>query len=75
MVYSSDKDVKRIGFTLDHLGQLRNRADYDLNPGKYFASALAARHALQDATDALTLLDGIDGDPLRRTAAIASIQP
>jgi hypothetical protein len=75
MVYSSDKDVKRIGFSLDHLGQLRNRADYDLAPSKYFASAVHAGQAVLDAADALTLLDALEGDPARRTAAIASIPP
>jgi hypothetical protein len=75
MVYSSDKDVKRIGFTLDHLGQLRNRADYDLNALKYFGSPIHARQATQDAADALTSLDTMDADPARRAAAIASIRP
>jgi hypothetical protein len=75
MVYSSDKDVKRIGFTLDHLGQLRNRADYDLTSSRYFASVGHARQAVQDATDALALLDAVENDPGHLAAAIASIQP
>jgi hypothetical protein len=75
MTYASDKDVKRIGFTLDHLSQLRNRADYDLNPSRYFASSAPAAQAIRDAVAALALLDALDADPSRRTTAIASIQP
>jgi hypothetical protein len=75
MTYSTDNDVKRIGLTLDHLGQLRNRADYDLKTSKYFSSRVSAQQAVQDAVDALALLDGIESNPARRAVAIASIRP
>jgi hypothetical protein len=73
-VYAADRDAKAIGQTLEKVGQLRNRADYDLTAWSYFASEHRTRNALQDATDAVNLLISIDRDPARRTALVAAIR-
>lgn len=74
-VYASDTDLKDIAKQLDWLVRLRNRASYDLSPAPVFASAAEAKKAVQQATDALALLDGIEADPARLAAARASIRP
>lgn len=74
-IYATDPDVKAIGDTLEDLVQLRNRANYRLTTPGAFASSKAAGQATDDARAAVALLDLIDGDPLRRAAAIASIRP
>lgn len=73
--FSTDPDLKQIGFFLDRLVRLRNRSSYDLNPTPMFATAIVAQDAIRDATTALALLDSIEHDPARRAAAIASITP
>ncbi len=73
--YAGDPDLKRIGYVLDELVQLRNRASYDLQSLAAFASSAQADQTIQKASDALSRLDGIDGDPVRRIAAVASIRP
>lgn len=73
--YAADADLKQIGYTLDDLVRLRNRASYDLNPSAEFAADVKAQRVIQQATDALALLDAIDTDARRRTTAIASIRP
>ena len=73
-VYAADQELKTIGLTLEDLVVLRNRADYQVeNPGP-FTSALAVQQAIRDARAAIALLDQMDGDPTRRTAAIAAIR-
>jgi hypothetical protein len=74
-IYATDPDLKRIGYMLEELVKLRNLASYQLAPSAHFASPARARRAIQEATDTLTVLDQIDTDPVRRAAAIASIQP
>jgi hypothetical protein len=74
-VYASDPHLKQIGQGLDRLSQLRNRASYDLNPSPAFASATEAQRALQEATDALAVLDAIEADPAHLAAARAGIRP
>jgi hypothetical protein len=73
--YSTEVTVKDIGYALDYLIQLRNRAEYDLARITHFASPTKAGQAVQQAADALALLDLIETTPARRSAAIASIQP
>lgn len=73
--FAADADLKAIGRTLDQLVRWRNQADYHLAPSALFASAATAGQAVPLARRAVDLLDRIDGDPARRTAAIASIRP
>jgi hypothetical protein len=75
LIFSSNRDLKDIGLLLERLGADRNSASYDLRPLPLFASAATAQDAVKKATDALVLLDAIDADPARRTAAVASIRP
>jgi hypothetical protein len=75
LVYATDPDLKRIGLTLEALGRLRNAADYQLSPSGPFLSAKIAVSALADAEAAIVLLDTIEADPARRTAAAGSIPP
>jgi hypothetical protein len=74
-VYATDQDLKDIGWKLDDLVRLRNKADYQLEKPGPFASDAAAQGAVSMARDAIALLDGIDGDPTHRAAAIAGIRP
>jgi hypothetical protein len=75
LVYATDRDLKSIGFTLEDMVKHRNNASYDLRPLPLFATAATARDDVQLAADALARLDIIDADPVRRAAAVASIQP
>jgi hypothetical protein len=70
--YAVDADLKGIGWSLERLVKLRNQADYDLPAHGNFASNLRAQEAIDDAIDALALLDMIDTDPVRQAAAIAA---
>jgi hypothetical protein len=70
----ADPQLRKIGEQLEKLGRLRNEADYDLPGPGSFADAGRAQQAVQDALDAIALLDAIDADPARRAAAIAAIQ-
>jgi hypothetical protein len=75
LAYATDADLQDIARVLDALVKDRNRASYDLSPLPMFASAQKASQDVQDAARALALLDMIDSDPVRRTAAIAGIRP
>jgi hypothetical protein len=72
--YPNHPDLKVIGLTVDWLGQLRNKADYDLSALPAFASPKRADQAIHEADKALALLDAIEGDPARLAAAIAAIK-
>jgi hypothetical protein len=65
--------LKSIGTKLERLGQLRNRADYNMSALPDFATDKTATGALAQANDALDLLDAIAADPSRQAAAIAAI--
>jgi hypothetical protein len=71
----TNPDLKQIGFALDGLVKLRNRASYSLNRSPQFASDIRAHGAIQQATTVLALLDVVDTDPTRRAAAINAIRP
>lgn len=66
--------LKQIGDALEQLGQLRGEADYRLATPGSFVDAQEALDAILDAADAIGLLDHIESDPARRTAAIAAIK-
>lgn len=73
--YAKSGDLKQIGDALDKLVRRRNHASYDFLPSTLFKTPRAAQDAFLQATDALSLLDQIEGDPVRKAGAIASIQP
>src|SRR6267142_7262178 len=73
-VFAADAHLKSIGVTLDRLSQLRNLADYDLVSRSHFATPRRTQVAIQDALDALRLLDAIDTDASRRLVAANAIK-
>ena len=75
LVYATDPDLKRIGLTLEALGRLRNAADYQLSLPGPFVSARIAVSALADAEAAVTLIDALEADPVRRASAVGTIPP
>ncbi len=72
--YTQDLDLQSIGATLEKLGQLRNRADYQLGKPAPFHNDRVARQAVHDAAHAIMLLDQIEADPARRAAALQMIR-
>jgi hypothetical protein len=72
--YPSDADLKQIGQLLDRLGRLRSQADYVLSALPDFQSDTAARQAIDRADVAIKLLDAIEADPARVTAAVNAIK-
>jgi hypothetical protein len=75
MTFATDPDVKFIGGILDDLVKLRNKASYELQAAPYFTTDKVAQVCIRDASNAITLIDAIDSDPVRRTATIASLPP
>lgn len=73
--FAGAADLRRIGDALDFLVRHRNEASYDLSPLLVYQTRRLALRAEREATDALALLDAIDADPARRTAAVASLPP
>jgi hypothetical protein len=74
-IYAGDTDLRNIGDVLKKLGRLRNPASYNLSALPEFANNARGKKAIQDAENALALLDAIEAAPSRRAAAIASIRP
>jgi uncharacterized protein (UPF0332 family) len=72
--YSSDSDLRRVGFALDELTQRRNEADYQIASYGSFADATEAMRVIREAEVNLARLDQVEADVLRRTAAIAGIR-
>lgn len=72
--FAANPDLKKLGDVLDALGQFRNKADYDLSPLAIFHTSNLADQVIHDAAAALALLDAIETDPARRSAAISAIQ-
>src|SRR5262249_20887440 len=58
-LYAADPTLQQIGRALDYLGQLRNRADYQLaHPGPFARIKVVQLH-VQAARDNIALLDTI----------------
>ncbi len=74
-VYAVDPGLKRLGYALDKWCPRRNDASYDLSALPKFATNRLAQDAIAEVTVALSLLDAIETDPVRRAAAIASSPP
>ena len=72
--FASLRDLNEIGKTLHHLSAHRKQADYEIATIGYFVDDVRALTTIKDATAAIALLDAIDTDPARRTAAIADIR-
>jgi hypothetical protein len=70
--YAADPDLHALGLNLDHLVQLRNKADYDLASPRFGNSRQALR-AIGLSADSITKLDALEADLARRAAAIADI--
>jgi len=72
-LYAAEKDLKKIGATLDLFAQLRNLADYDLNAVE-FNNPTRAQDAINRVSHALVLLDAIVADPARVAVITADIR-
>lgn len=73
--FAKDIEIKRLGDRLEVLLRTRNRASYDLNPHPEFSSSVLADQYIADVDASLAVLDAIEGDPVRRAAAIGSLPP
>jgi hypothetical protein len=73
-LYAPDSDLKDVGYALERLGSLRNRADYHLTAPAHFASKSHAAQAVHEAEVNVARPDRLEGDPARRAAAIAAIR-
>jgi hypothetical protein len=72
--YPVHPDLKPLDEAFDDLSRWRNQADYHLNTPGLFASGVLAGQAVALAQSRIDLLDQIDADPARRTAAVAAIR-
>lgn len=76
LIYSVDSGLQQVGFTLERLGRLRNEADYQLtDPHRRFSRSEPVEIAIQNANEAIAMLDEVENDEDRRLAAIRPIQP
>jgi HEPN domain-containing protein len=73
--YAPNPELKSIEKALDSLSRLRNDASYDLSLQPQFTSSSTSQDAINTARDTIALLDAIETDPQRRSAAIASLPP
>lgn len=74
LTYAADVDLRSIGLSLDKLGRRRNAADYDLAPLPAFQTGNLAQDSVQEAAQAITLLDAIERTPARRGTAIGAVR-
>ncbi|MCI0377414.1 MAG: hypothetical protein L0215_07400 [Gemmataceae bacterium] len=74
LVYAKVADLKLLGDYMDRLVISRNKASYDLH-SHLFVNRVLAQTRIQEADDALKLLDQIQADPSRRQAVIAALPP
>jgi hypothetical protein len=74
-MYAGDANLKQLGYALDTWCRYRNDASYNLAVLKDFSSDRIARDAIAGAVSALSLLDALESDPVRRAVAIASFPP
>src|SRR5437879_3740021 len=72
LLYAGDPDLSAVSLTLEESGKLRAEADYQIEKPGRFATLDDALQAAIDSNDALVLLDGVDGDKVRRAAAISA---
>jgi hypothetical protein len=72
--YAVDPDAVEIGLALENLGTLRNQTDYELVSPPGLWSAGRAQLAITEAEDNLARLEGLEKDPKRRAAVVATIR-
>lgn len=72
-VYTADPSMQKIGIDLDELGQLRNKADYDLADSR-FRNDTAATDAIDRTAASIDSIDQIEVDAARRACIVADIQ-
>lgn len=73
---SSDAAVKDVGMALGQLAELRSKSDYDLSDlARLFATPKTAHTAVDDAVQAIALLDAVESDPACLASAVESLNP
>ncbi len=66
-------DLQQIGRVLDWLSQLRSKADYDLASSRFMTDSDSSL-AITTSERALSLLDSLDSDPIKRAGALFDIR-
>ncbi len=72
--YAADPDLKEVGYALEWLSDMRNRADYAVASAGSFADAQVATKAIARAEQNIARVDQIEADPAHRAAAVAGIR-